>query len=129
MLAVANIAFLAFHTGLIAFNVFGWIWPATRKWNLATQFATLGSWIGMGAVKGWGYCVCTDLHWSIRRQMGIHDDPPTYIGFLIQKVTGVLPGEGFVFWLTLIVFALSFGASLGLNLRDWARRKRADVRP
>lgn len=129
VLEALNILLLAFHTGLIVFNVFGWIWPRTRIWNLATQLLTLGSWIGMGAVKGWGYCVCTDVHWKIRREMGIVDDPPTYIGFLIQKATGVLPSDAFVFWLTLSVFLLSFAASIGLNLRDLRRRKLAPARP
>lgn len=129
VLAALNILFLAFHTALIGFNVLGWIWTRTRPWNLATQMLTLTSWIGMGATKGWGYCLCTDLHWKIRRDMGITDDPPTYVGFLIQKVTGVLPSDAFVFWLTLSVFLVSFVASISLNLRDLRRRKVAPARP
>ena len=128
MLAALNILFLTLHTGLILFNVFGWIWPRTRPWNLLTQILTLGSWVGMGAFKGWGYCYCTDVHWSIRRQMGITDDPDTYIGFLIEKVTGLEVGGDFVFWLGLSVFSVSFFASLILNIRDIRRRKMAQVR-
>ncbi len=129
MLAVANVLFLVFHTGLIVFNVFGWIPERLRPWNLATQLVTLASWLGMGAFKGIGYCFCTDVHWSIRRQMGITDDPPTYIGFLIQRATGVLPSDEFTFWLTVVVFVASFAASAALNIRDLRRRKAAFARP
>jgi hypothetical protein len=126
---VLNILFLVFHTGLIGFNVFGWMWKRTRPWNLLTQCLTLASWVGMGAVYGWGYCLCTDVHWDIRRRMGITDDPDTYVGFLLWRVTGVLPSDAFVFWLTVSVFAVSFGASLFLNLRDLRKRRAAEARP
>jgi len=129
VLAVLNILFLAFHTGLIVFNVFGWIWPKTRRWNLLTQLLTLSSWLIMGAFKGIGYCLCTDIHWKIRQDMGITDDPNTYIGFLIQKVTGTLPSDAFIFNLTLAVFVVSFIASITLNFRDWKRRSLAPARP
>ena len=128
VLATLNILFLVFHSGLIVFNVFGWLWPKTRPWNLLTQVITLGSWVGMGAFKGWGYCYCTDVHWKIRRDMGIADDPETYIGFLIEKVTGIEPSGDFVFWLGLTVFSFCFFASLFLNLRDIRRRKMAQAR-
>jgi hypothetical protein len=129
VLAAANIAFLVFHTGLIVFNVFGWMWVPTRRWNLATQLITLGSWIGMGAFKGWGYCFCTDYHWKIRREMGIADDPPTYIGFLFKQVTGSVPSDDFIFWLTVSVFSVSLVMSVVLNVLDFRRRKTNPARP
>ena len=129
MLSVLNILFLALHSGLIVFNVFGWLWAKTRRWNLVSQILTLGSWVGMGAFYGWGYCLCTDLHWKIRREMGITGEPNTFIGFLIQKVTGVLPSRDFVFWLTISVFTFSFFASVILNVRDLRRRPILQARP
>jgi hypothetical protein len=129
VLAVLNILFLTFHTGLIVFNVFGWLSQRTRKWNLITQCLTLASWVGMGAYYGWGYCLCTDIHWKIRAQMGITGEPNTYIGFLIQKVTGVLPNPQFVYWLTVCVFSVSFLGSLFLNIRDLQRRPTLQARP
>lgn len=129
MLAVVNILFLVFHTALIVFNVFGWLLPVTRKWNLATQVLTLASWVGMGAFYGWGYCLCTDVHWGVRKQMGFVGEPNTYIGFLIQKVTGALPSEDFVFYLTVSVFSVSFLGSIVLNIRDLRRRPVFEARP
>ncbi len=129
MLATLNILFWVFHTGLIVFNVFGWMWIKTRRWNLITQCLTLGSWLGMGAFKGIGYCLCTDYHWKIRREMGITDDPNTYVGLLIKKLTGVEAGADFVFWLTLTVFTFSFFASIFVNIRDRSRQKTAEARP
>ncbi|MBX3119021.1 MAG: DUF2784 family protein [Fimbriimonadaceae bacterium] len=129
MLATLNILFWILHTGLVAFNVFGWMWERTRRWNLVTLGLTLGSWVGMGAFKGIGYCLCTDVHSNIRRQMGITDDPPTYVGLLIRKATGFNPSTEFVYWLSAGVFLISLIASVSLNIRDSRRRKAAALRP
>jgi hypothetical protein len=83
----------------------------------------------MGAFRGWGYCWCTDVHWDIRKERGITDDPDTYIGFLIEKLTGWEPSADVVFWLGLSVFSFCFFASVYLNLRDLRRRKLAQARP
>ena len=122
MLAVANILFLTFHTGLIMFNVFGWMWGPTRKWNLATQLLTLGSWIGMGAYYGWGYCICTDWHWHIRRELGYHDTAKTYIQLLLDSV-GVHLNEKPVAAITATGFIVAAVASLYLNVRDWRQAR------
>lgn len=129
MLVFLNILLLTLHTALIVFNVFGWLWVRTRPWNMLTQVLTLGSWVGMGAFYGWGYCLCTDIHWDIRRELGFTGEPDTYIGFLIQKATGVRASEEFVFWLTVCVFCVSFFGSLFLNIRDLRRRPALQARP
>ena len=54
-LAVLNIAFVVLHTALILFNVFGWAWTRTRRWNLVTLLATVFSWGVLGMWKGFGY--------------------------------------------------------------------------
>ncbi|TFH36129.1 MAG: DUF2784 domain-containing protein, partial [Bacteroidia bacterium] len=33
---IIDILFVIFHTSLIIFNLFGWIWRRTRLWNLGT---------------------------------------------------------------------------------------------
>lgn len=129
MLATLNIALWILHTGLVAFNVFGWMWKRTRKWNLITLCLTLFSWVGMGAFYGIGYCLCTDVHSQIRRQMGITDDPPTYVGLLIRKATGMETSTEFVYWLSASIFLGSFIASISLNIRDHRHRKVDTARP
>jgi hypothetical protein len=124
MLAVANIFFFVFHTALILFNVLGWIWRPTRKWNLLTLGLTFISWCVMGLWKGVGYCICTDWHWQIRHAMGIHDNADSYLVLLVQKLTGWNPPIGLVNSVAGVVFLLSIGLSVGLNLRDWRRARR-----
>lgn len=125
MLPFLNIFFFVFHTALIFFNVLGWIWKATRKWNLATLSLTATSWFLMGIWYGVGYCICTDWHWQVRRAMGIRDTADSYLVLLVQKLTGWNPPISLVNSVALVVFLLSLGMSIGLNVRDWRRKKPA----
>lgn len=84
-----DIFFFVFHTCLILFNLFGWIWKATRKLNLFTLSATAFSWIVLGIWYGFGYCPCTHWHWLVRRELGDYDMPSSYIKFLIDELTGL----------------------------------------
>lgn len=123
MFAFANIAFFAFHTCLILFNVLGWIWQRTRRWNLGTLLATFVSWFVLGMWKGVGYCICTDWHFQVREAMGIHDRADSYLVLLIQKLSGWNPPVGLVNACAAVVFLSSLAASLALNLRDFRRNR------
>ena len=125
MLAIANVLFFIFHTALILFNVLGWIWPATRPWNLATLGATFFSWVVMGFWKGMGFCICTEWHWQIRRAMGIKETADSYLVLLVQKLTGWNPPVALVNSVAAVVFIVSISASLYLNIRDWRRARLA----
>ena len=83
-----NYFFFCFHTALIFFNTFGWIFCKTRKWNLITLLLTAFSWFVLGIWYGWGYCFCTDWHWSVRRHLGYTDKENSYTQFLADKLTG-----------------------------------------
>lgn len=110
-----DIFFLLFHTALILFNLFGWIWVKTRKWNLATLALTAFSWVGLGFWYGFGYCFCTDWHWQVRRELGYADMPNSYITFLIEQWTGLLPGAGLVNTATVVLFVLACACSAYVN--------------
>lgn len=118
-----NIFFFVFHTVWTLFNMFGWIWPATRKLNLITQLLTALSWFVLGIWYGWGYCACTDWHWQVRSNLGYHDESNSYIHFLILKLTGINMDPKLVDYVTLIVFMVSFFMSVWLNIRDRRRSK------
>jgi len=118
-----NIFFFVFHTAITLFNCTGWIFPSTRKWNLVTLALTAGSWFILGIWYGWGYCVCTDWHWMVRRRLGYHDQSRSYIHFLILKLTGANLDAGLVERATLVVFVISVIMSVWLNIRDWRRRR------
>lgn len=118
MLSFLNIFFFVFHTALTLFNCVGWVFARTRKWNLVTLLLTACSWFVLGIWYGWGYCVCTDWHWAVRRRLGYHDESRSYIHFLILKLTGANLDPGLVDTGTLVVFIVSLGMSVWLNVRD-----------
>ncbi len=125
MLPVLNVAFFVFHSVLILFNVFGWIWPATRRYNLATLLLTLFSWTVMGIWFGKGYCICTDLHWKVRVAMGIHDHADSYLVLLVRILTGWDPPVALVNQVAAVIFLIALSASLLLNIRDSRAKHRA----
>lgn len=124
MLSFLNIFFFIFHTIFMLFNLFGWIWKRTRKWSLYSILLTYSSWFILGIWYGWGYCLCTDYHWDIRRQMGIVDHSDSYTHFLILKTTGLNLNQELVDYMTLGALVAATIISIVLNGRDW-RRKRA----
>jgi hypothetical protein len=117
--------FFFFHTSIIFLNVFGWIFPKFRKWNLIMLLLTAFSWFVLGIWFGWGYCLCTDWHWTIRTKLGYHDMSNSYIHLLILKFTGFNLPERLVDSLTAFVFFMSLIISLWINIRDYKRVKKA----
>jgi glucan phosphoethanolaminetransferase (alkaline phosphatase superfamily) len=83
-----NIFFLVFHTAFILFVLFGWIWRKARKVHLAALVLTALSWFGLGIFYGFGYCFCTDWHWTVRHRLGYPEMPRSYIKFIILAATG-----------------------------------------
>jgi hypothetical protein len=106
------------------FNIQGWIFPATRRWNFLTLLITAFSWFVLGIWYGLGYCFCTEWHWNVRERLGYHDQRGSYIHFLLLKLTGVNFNMNLVEDLTLIVFLLSLVMSVWLNRRDWLKKRR-----
>lgn len=118
-----NIFFFVFHTLFTLFNITGWLFRATRKWNLVTLLLTAFSWFVLGIWYGWGYCFCTDWHWEVRERLGYHDQQNSYIHFLLLQLTGINFNETLVNNVTLIVFIISVIMSIWLNLRDRKRKR------
>ena len=119
--AFLNVFFFVFHTVFTLFNLAGWLFRKTRRWNLITLLLTAFSWFVLGIWFGWGYCFCTDWHWKVREHLGFHDQQRSYIHFLLLKLTGIDFNETLVENVTLIVFLISLVGSIWLNLND--RRK------
>ena len=119
-----NIFFFIFHTAITLFNVFGWIPKKTRKWNLFTLALTAGSWFILGIWFGWGYCLCTDWHWDVRRKLGYEDESNSYIHFLLLKLTGIDFDRALVEKWTLIIFLIAVAMSVILNVRDWRGKRK-----
>jgi hypothetical protein len=118
-----NAAFFVFHTSWIAFTCLGWIWRATRPWQLATAGLTALSWLGLGMVYGWGYCPCTDWHWQVRARLG-YEDPPSYTQVLIREITGVNLPPGVADGLTVGILVAVTVLGVVFTLRDRRLRTR-----
>ena len=112
-----NIFFFVFHTVFPLFNIVGWTLPKTRKLHLITLSITAISWFVLGIWYGLGYCFCTDWHFQIREKMGYIDSSNSYIHFLILQLTGLNLNPKLVDNATLIVFLISFGLSIWVNIR------------
>jgi Protein of Unknown function (DUF2784) len=119
-----NYFFFGFHSLLILFNSLGWLFPKLRKWNLITLLATAFSWFVLGIWYGWGYCLCTDWHWQVRKQLGYSDESDSYVHFLLLKLTGVNFSPLLVDRITVVVFFVSLILSVWLNQRDYRRGRR-----
>ena len=113
--------FLLFHSLWILLVVLGWIWSRTRRLSLGALALTAVSWFGLGYWRGWGYCVCTDWHWQVRRSLGDLNLPHNYIGFLIKEGTGMEIPDPVLEPVILGAFLTSAAGGIGLSLRDRSR--------
>ena len=106
MLKFLDILYTIIHLLIIGFNLFGWIWPVTRKAHLITIGATAASWFILGIWFGWGYCPVTDWQWDVKEKLGERDLPASFITYFANKLTGKDFSDQLVNEVTLIIFVL-----------------------
>jgi hypothetical protein len=117
-----DIFFVIFHTSLVIFNLFGWIWKRTRKLNLTILTLTGASWLFLGMIVGTiGYCPLTDWHFAILEKLGKTDLPDSYIKYLADRLTGLDINASLVDKFTLYSFLASLLISILLNMRDYSK--------
>ncbi len=126
-LQLLDVCFLLFHSLWILLVVLGWIWPRTRRLTLAALALTAISWFGFGYWRGWGYCICTDWHWQVRRSLGELNLPHNYIGFLIREGTGLEIPDPVLEPVIAGAFLTSVAGGVGLTLRDRSRKAATDA--
>lgn len=120
---LADTFFLFFHTGIILFNLLGWIWPATRKWNLALLVLTGLSWSVLGIWYGFGYCPCTDWHWQVLEKLNREPETSSYIEYLVERLTPLEISRQTADTVTFLVYLVLLIISGLLNWRDWKAQK------
>jgi hypothetical protein len=117
---ILDIFFVVFHTSLIFFNLFGWIWKRTRKLNLITLSLTGASWLFLGLIVGTlGYCPLTDWHFSILEKLGKTDLPYSYTKYLADRLTGLNINASLVDNVTLYSFLVALVISIFFNVKDF----------
>lgn len=124
-LEVLDYALMCFHLLIIGINVFGWIWPRTRRLQRGVLFLTILSWIGLGAFYGLGYCFLTDWHWSIKRQLGERALPPSYIQYVLHNQLGFNLPDLWVDVGTAAVFVLLLLITVGQMLSSKRKSSRS----
>jgi len=110
-----DVFFVAFHTLLIAFNLFGWIWWRTRKANLIALLLTGISWIGLGLFFGIGYCPLTDWHWQVLGMLGSTPEVTSYVAYLLNRIAGIVISKTFADWLTTSAYLVALSLSVYTN--------------
>lgn len=121
---VLDIFFVVFHSFLIIFNLFGWIWKRTRIINLITLLLTGSSWLFLGMIVGVpGYCPFTYWHFRILEKLGKTDLPYSYVKYLADRITGLDINATLVDKVTLYTFLAALVISILLNIRDFVKRK------
>jgi hypothetical protein len=124
MYAFLDKFFFVFHSSLIVFILFGWLWKKARLANLVLILMVAFSWFILGIWYGYGYCPCTEWHWHVRAELGIFDMPSSYTKFLVDSLTGWNVSPKWIDVFTLVLLVAAFGASLYTNIRDWRRKRR-----
>jgi len=119
MLFALDVVFFVLHSALIVFNMVGWAFRRTRKWHLVSLGLTAASWFVMGYWKGWGYCLCTDWHFMVRRARGIEDVEFNYIQLLARVLAGWNMSQPLAEALALTTFAAILACTAWAN---WPRR-------
>lgn len=117
MLVLVDWFFVIFHSCVVLFNMFGWIWKRTRKANLVLLTMTAASWFILGIWYGIGYCPLTDWHWNILRALGRQDLPNSYMKYLIDRLFGTDLNPAMVDSSVAICFGLAVIASIFVNFR------------
>lgn len=121
MYAFLDKFFFVFHSCLIFLILFGWIWRKTRKINLIIILLTAFSWFILGIWYGYGYCPSTDWHWQVRMKLGHYEMHSSYIGFLIESLTGLDVSRKFVDIFALVFLLVAFFGSIYTNVRDYRK--------
>jgi hypothetical protein len=117
--------FVVFHSSLILFNLFGWIWRRTRIYNLIILLLTGASWLFLGLIVGTlGYCPLTDWHFRILDKLGVTGLPNSYVKYLTDRTLGLNMEASVIDKITLTAFLLALAFSLFFNVRDLMKGKR-----
>ena len=121
---ILDIFFVIFHSSLVVFNIFGWIWKKTRIFNLITLSLTGGSWLFLGMLVGTpGYCPLTDWHFNVLEILGKTDLPNSYMKYLGDRITGLDINATLVDNVTLYTFLAALILSVILNILDLIMKK------
>lgn len=103
------------HFLIIGFNLFAWIFPATRRLHLYGVAITLGCWLILGIWFGIGYCPVTDWQWDVKAKLGEQNLPGSFVKYYLDKITGQYINSTLVDGLTAGAFLIAIVSSVYVN--------------
>lgn len=121
LLKLGDYFFMIFHSLLILFNLFAWLYKPLLRWHLVVLALTFASWGILGIWYGLGYCPVTDWHFNILKALGVTDLPQSYISYLLQRLFDLHLADDVVDGLTLGCSLAALILSVYLN---FFRKKR-----
>jgi hypothetical protein len=124
MLKLLDFFFIAFHTLLVFFNLFGWIHRKTRLLNLITLSLTGSSWFLLGIFYGMGYCPLTDWHFKVLTKLGEKDLPASYIEYMAERFLPWDVSSKTVDLLTVVLYFSALIMAVTLVCRDYIRARK-----
>jgi hypothetical protein len=128
MYAFLDKFFFIFHSALMIFILFGWVWKKTRLANLIVILLTAFSWFVLGIWYGFGFCPSTEWHWQVREKLGYYDMPTSYTKFLVDSLTGLDVSQKIVDVFAVLFLILAFISSVWMNVKDLRKRKKNEKR-
>ena len=126
-LVFLDYAFLVAHTALILFNLFGWVWERTLRFNLLSIILTVTAWFAFAPWYGLGYCPCTDWHWQVKEALGQTDLPNNYLTYLFETWTGIVVSDEFSDTLAWSALVPALALSLFFNLKLTNKSAKAEA--
>ena len=123
MLRLLDVFLTLVHLVIIGFNLFGWIWPATRKAHFICVLATVASWFLLGIWFGMGYFHVTDWQWRVKEQLGEHNLPASFIKYYADKISGRDISSSLIDSVTGISFLIAALLSVYVNFIKKGRRQ------
>ena len=126
-LVFLDYAFLVVHTALILFNLFGWVWERTLRFNLLSIILTVTAWFAFAPWYGLGYCPCTDWHWQVKEALGQTDLPNNYLTYLFETWTGIVVSDEFSDTLAWSALVPALALSLFFNLKLTNKSAKAEA--
>lgn len=114
LLAADRVLYL-FHICFMLVIVFGWIPQTTRMLNWYLIVITLLSWIGLGPVFGFGFCLITDIQSRIRQRLVAGGSMSSFVKDVLERTTGRELKPVYVEIGTQLVFYFCVAASFYVN--------------
>jgi hypothetical protein len=114
-LKILDVLLTLLHLVIIGFNLTGWMWHKTQKLHFICVSVTAACWFLLGIWFGIGYCPITDWQWQIKKNLGEHHLPDSFIKYFIDKITGGSVNATLVDVMTAVCFFAAILLSVYVN--------------